>query len=150
MVSRCGWVKLNVVLLCRLVGWQRTSFNFAKRWLFGRFFVCPILALSVVLGLHITVFGFAMVGKSRHKCFNLVQMFDRIPNAQISTKAPISQNRCCAFVRYYFEKLSCILCLTRSEVEILEIINFSSLLILSFIQTLPLLMVDTAPIDTPF
>jgi hypothetical protein len=27
----CGWAKLNVVFLCRLMRWQNTSFNFAKR-----------------------------------------------------------------------------------------------------------------------
>jgi hypothetical protein len=30
----CGWAKLNVVFLCRLVRWQNTSFNFAERWQF--------------------------------------------------------------------------------------------------------------------
>jgi hypothetical protein len=25
----CGWAKLNVVFLCRAVGWQNSSFNFA-------------------------------------------------------------------------------------------------------------------------
>jgi hypothetical protein len=51
----CGWAKLNVVFLCRLVRWQNTSFNFAKRWhfrpLFLSVYVCtfgrPTLAGNV-------------------------------------------------------------------------------------------------------
>ena len=34
----CGWAKLNVVFLSRLVCWQNTSFNFAK----GRIFTCRL------------------------------------------------------------------------------------------------------------
>jgi len=52
----CGWAKLNVVFLCRLVRWQNTSFNFAKRWhfrpLFLSVYVCtfgrPTLAGNVL------------------------------------------------------------------------------------------------------
>jgi len=42
----CGWAKLNVVFLCRLMRWQNTSFNFAKRWQFV--FIFSVLLLSVV------------------------------------------------------------------------------------------------------
>ena len=45
----CGWAKLNVVFLCRLVSWQNTSFNFAKRWQPFRFLVEILSVYSVVL-----------------------------------------------------------------------------------------------------
>jgi hypothetical protein len=31
----CGCAKLNVMFLYRLMRWQNTSFNFAKRWYFS-------------------------------------------------------------------------------------------------------------------
>jgi len=38
-----------VVFLCRLVNWQNTSFNFAKRWQSFRFLVEVLSVYTVVL-----------------------------------------------------------------------------------------------------
>jgi hypothetical protein len=46
----CGWAKLNVVFLCRLMRWQNTSFNFAKRWHFVLHFSVRLLSVVSVLG----------------------------------------------------------------------------------------------------
>ncbi len=40
----CGRAKLNVVFLCRLAGWQNTSFNFAEALAFF-LFVCLFVVL---------------------------------------------------------------------------------------------------------
>jgi hypothetical protein len=55
----CGWAKLNVVFLCRLVRWQNTSFNFAKRWHFRPPFLSICCRVVGLLGLLVTFSGLA-------------------------------------------------------------------------------------------
>jgi hypothetical protein len=58
----CGWAKLNVVFLCRLVRWQNTSLNFAKRGHFVCHFSVRFLLVVLVfkLATNINVNDFAI------------------------------------------------------------------------------------------
>jgi hypothetical protein len=58
-------------------------------------FICPhFVVCRVSFRIADNVFGLAEVGEFKAQMFNLVQMFNRIPNVQFSTSAPILANPC--------------------------------------------------------
>ena len=68
LLTESGWWvgfgvsgKIKCGVLCRLVNWQNTSFNFVKRWQYFRFLVEVLSVYSVVLQWGITVSGLAKV-----------------------------------------------------------------------------------------